>query len=202
MRKRGQLADAIRRRLQALKEAFDPEESAQSDYTKSKSAVSVRSTTDVAMEKIRKKEERRNRRRVAGGHGEHLLEWFTNDSGLGFGAFCDDSLPLPNKNKAAKGSVDDILNSLRGLGLGTDRGKKALPPGTTRKVLEGYEEIYVPARIHEGIADGELQVSVSYLPGWAQTAFKGIQTFNRIQSKIFECAYTSRRECSCVRTYW
>ena len=29
-----------------------------------------------------KEEERRNRRRVAGGHGEHLLEWFTNDSDL------------------------------------------------------------------------------------------------------------------------
>ena len=128
---------------------------------------------------------------MAGGHGEHLLEWFTNDSGLGFGAFCDDSLPLPNKNEAEKGSVDDILNSLRGLGLGTDRGKSSAA-GTTRKVLEGYEEIYVPARIHEGIADGELQISVSYLPGWAQTAFKGIQTFNRIQSKIFECAHIHR----------
>ena len=189
--RRGQLADAIRRRLQALKEAFDPEESAQDDYAKSRSAVSVRSTTDVAMEKIRKKEERRNKRRAAGGHGEYLLEWFTNDSGLGFGAFCDDSLPLPNRNEAAPGSVDDILNSLRGLGLGTDGGKKALPPGTTRKVLEGYEEIYVPARIPDAVADGELQVSVSHLPVWAQTAFKGIQTFNRIQSKIFECAYTS-----------
>ena len=122
--RRGQLADAIRRRLQALKEAFDPEESAQDDYAKSKSAVSVRSTTDVAMEKIRKKEERRNKRRAAGGHGEYLLEWFTNDSGLGYGAFCDDSLPLPNRNEAAPGSVDDILNSLRGLGLGTDGGKK------------------------------------------------------------------------------
>ena len=98
----------------ALKEAFDPEESAQNDYTKSKSAVSVRSTTDVAMEKIERKKN--------GGIGdvwlvvgEHLLEWFTNDSGLGFGA-CDDSLPLPNKNEAEK-EVDDILNSLRGLGL-------------------------------------------------------------------------------------
>ena len=57
--------------------------------------------------------------------------------------------------------------------------------------MEGYEEIYVLCAYSRGIADGELQVSVPYLPGWAQTAFKGMQTFNRIQSKIFECAYTS-----------
>ena len=188
--KRGQLADAIRQRLQALKEAFDPDEP-QDDYAKNKSAVSVKSTTDLAMEKLRKKEERRNKRRAAGGHGEYLLEWFTNDSGLGFGAFCDDALPLPNKNGAVPGSVDDILNSLRGLGLGSDGGKKALPPGTSRKVMNGYEEIYVPARVPDAVGDGELQVSVSYLPTWAQSAFKGIETFNRIQSKIFECAYTS-----------
>ena len=66
------------------------------------------------------------------------------------------------------------------------RSKKALPKGTIRKVHKGYEEIHVPAvKTGELLADERL-VNISELDDWAQVAFEGYKTLNRIQSRIFQ----------------
>ena len=50
--------------------------------------VSITSTTDQKLEKLRRKEERKVGRRIAQGQGEPLLEWLAV-SGVGFAAICE-----------------------------------------------------------------------------------------------------------------
>jgi hypothetical protein len=60
------------------------------------------------------------------------------------------------------------------------------PPPRTHK---GYEEVSVPAVT--GLpppGPGEL-VPIASLEPWAQAAFPGYKTLNRIQSRIFQTAY-------------
>ncbi len=47
-----------------------------------------------------------------------------------------------------------------------------------------------PAKALPPPTEGEL-VSIANLEGWAQLAFKGYKTLNRIQSRIFNTAYKS-----------
>eukprot|EP00798_Chlamydomonas_sp_ICE-L_P004885 gene4887-34650_t len=75
-----------------------------------------------------------------------------------------------------------------GTGLAT---QGMLPKGTVRKTFKGYEEVKVPARPKAPPpAEGEL-VMISELEEWAQLAFKGYKSLNRIQSRIFNAAYNS-----------
>lgn len=64
--------------------------------------------------------------------------------------------------------------------------KKALPPGTERTAYQGYEEVCVPAVDPGKLLKDEKLVQISELDGWAQSAFKGYQQLNRIQSRIFD----------------
>ncbi len=54
--------------------------------------------------------------------------------------------------------------------------------------LQGYEEVHVPALKPKEFAAGEKLMPVSDLPSWAQPAFKGMQTLNRIQSRVADTA--------------
>jgi len=57
------------------------------------------------------------------------------------------------------------------------------------RTYKGYEEVMVPAV--QGLpppAEGEL-VPIASLEPWAQSAFPGYKTLNRIQSRIFSTAY-------------
>lgn len=67
--------------------------------------------------------------------------------------------------------------------------KCTLPPGSWRLTKKGYEEVYVPAVRHQG-GDTSL-IKISSLPEWAQRCFPGIKELNRIQSKVFPCAFNS-----------
>ena len=67
--------------------------------------------------------------------------------------------------------------------------KCTLPTGSWRLQKKGYDEVYVPAVRHKG-GDDEI-IKISSLPQWAQGAFPGIKEFNRIQSKVFNCAFNS-----------
>ena len=53
--------------------------------------MSIKSTTDIKLEKLRKKEDRKVGRRIAQGQGEPLLEWLA-ESGVGFAAICEAGL--------------------------------------------------------------------------------------------------------------
>lgn len=93
------------------------------------------------------------------------------------------------------------------IAIGDNTGtKKALPPGTTRNVFRGYEEVAVPAVDPGKLLKDEKLVEIAQLDTWAQSAFKGYKTLNRIQSRIFEVrtvahgtvTLTMHRCCDCA----
>jgi hypothetical protein len=48
---------------------------------------------------------------------------------------------------------------------------------------------------------GEKQVEIADLPDWAQPAFKGMKSLNRVQSKVSDCAlYSSENMLVCAPT--
>ncbi|CAM9806285.1 unnamed protein product, partial [Choristocarpus tenellus] len=59
-----------------------------------------------------------------------------------------------------------------------------------RAQKKGYEEVHVPAVKHVA-SEGERLKPINELPDWAQTAFKGTEKLNRIQSKMYEAAMLS-----------
>jgi activating signal cointegrator complex subunit 3 len=64
--------------------------------------------------------------------------------------------------------------------------KKALPAGTTRQTFEHYEEFIVPPATPAELLPNERLVDISALDDWAQSAFAGFTSLNRIQSRIFQ----------------
>uniref|UniRef100_A0A8B9LFW8 U5 small nuclear ribonucleoprotein 200 kDa helicase n=1 Tax=Astyanax mexicanus TaxID=7994 RepID=A0A8B9LFW8_ASTMX len=61
-----------------------------------------------------------------------------------------------------------------------------LPDGSFRKQRKGYEEVHVPALKPKPFSDDETLVAVEKMPKYAQAAFEGFKTLNRIQSKLFK----------------
>lgn len=66
--------------------------------------------------------------------------------------------------------------------------KVKLPEGSFKRTKKGYEEIHIPEPKPRPAVPGEL-VEISRLPAWAQEAFPGMPTLNRIQSKLFPVAF-------------
>lgn len=56
---------------------------------------------------------------------------------------------------------------------------------------QGYEEVKIPAREPDAMSKDERIVAIEELDDWAQLAFQGYKSFNRIQSRIFRTAYRS-----------
>ena len=65
-----------------------------------------------------------------------------------------------------------------------------LPAKSWRVQKKGYEEVHVPALKHPPFAEGERTKKISELPSWAHPAFRGMTELNRLQSKVFESAFT------------
>uniref|UniRef100_A0AAY5EQB3 Helicase ATP-binding domain-containing protein n=1 Tax=Electrophorus electricus TaxID=8005 RepID=A0AAY5EQB3_ELEEL len=61
-----------------------------------------------------------------------------------------------------------------------------LPDGSFRKQRKGYEEVHVPALKPKPFAEDETLVAIEKMPKYAQAAFEGFKTLNRIQSKLFK----------------
>ncbi|CAJ0607518.1 unnamed protein product [Cylicocyclus nassatus] len=66
-----------------------------------------------------------------------------------------------------------------------------LPDGSYRKQKKSYEEIHVPALKPRPFAEGEKLIDIGELPKWAQPAFDGFKSLNRIQSRLCESALNS-----------
>ncbi|CAI7833406.1 unnamed protein product [Closterium sp. NIES-53] len=156
--------------------------------------VTVQTESEKQLEKLRKKEDKKIARAAAktgggggvggGGAGrggvEGELAWL-----LGAGGFS--ALVEAGENKV--GGVIDAL-----IGTGDDAVPvRALPVGTKRKAYKGYEEVHVPPAVAEGGAGRaqEKLVRVGEMEPFAQKAFEGFQTLNRIQSRIYQRAFYS-----------
>ncbi|KAH9288103.1 hypothetical protein KI387_032220, partial [Taxus chinensis] len=138
--------------------------------------VSVQTESGRQIERLRRKEEKRQLKRGTGHESEHDLL-------VGAGGF---SALLNASEKKSEldnliGKGDDV-HSLSG---------NALPQGSIRKNFKGYEEVRVPATETAPMKPGEKLIEITSLDGFAQTAFEGYRTLNRIQSRIFPTAYNS-----------
>ncbi|XP_074602133.1 U5 small nuclear ribonucleoprotein l(3)72Ab [Brevipalpus obovatus] len=69
--------------------------------------------------------------------------------------------------------------------------KCSLHQGSTRETFKNYEEIHVPALAPKPFDDDEALLPIDKLPRYAQPAFKGFKTLNRIQSKVYKPAMMS-----------
>lgn len=70
-----------------------------------------------------------------------------------------------------------------------------------RTTKKGYEEVHVPALKPKPYAEGEKLVAISELPEWAQPAFANMQSLNRVQSRVADCAlYSSENMLVCAPT--
>ncbi|KAF1778750.1 P-loop containing nucleoside triphosphate hydrolase [Phytophthora cactorum] len=56
-----------------------------------------------------------------------------------------------------------------------------------------YEHVFIPAHAKKALGREEKLVAISSLEAFAQTAFHGITTLNRLQSKLFNAAYNSNQ---------
>lgn len=76
-----------------------------------------------------------------------------------------------------------------------------LPPLSYRTPKKGYEEVHVPHLKPKPFADGEELVKITDMPDWAQPAFVGMKTLNRVQSKVYETAlFTAENLLLCAPT--
>eukprot|EP00736_Rhodelphis_marinus_P012662 Rmarinus@m.14169 len=64
-----------------------------------------------------------------------------------------------------------------------------LPKGSFRRTKKGYEEVHVPALKPTKLGENEHLVKIKELPEWAQMPFKGMDSLNRVQSKVYETAF-------------
>ena len=69
--------------------------------------------------------------------------------------------------------------------------KMALPVGFERKDTKKYEEVSVPAAEQSTGNVGSKLIPISSLDEIGQLAFRGIKNLNRIQSVVFNTAYTT-----------
>ncbi|CAI5529834.1 unnamed protein product [Closterium sp. Naga37s-1] len=191
------LVSAAQSALSALKEAVEADgasSGASNSHMRHGATVTVQTESEKQLEKLRKKEDKKIARAAAktgggggvggGGAGrggvEGELAWL-----LGAGGFS--ALVEAGENKF--GGVIDAL-----IGTGDDAVPvRALPVGTKRKAYKGYEEVHVPPAVAEGSAGRaqEKLVRVGEMEPFAQKAFEGFQTLNRIQSRIYQRAFYS-----------
>ncbi len=70
---------------------------------------------------------------------------------------------------------------------------KGLPANAKRTFKPGYEQVYIPPPVRAAPLGGKPLVEVAAaLEDWAQLAFRGIKTLNRIQSEVFDAAYKTQ----------
>lgn len=92
--------------------------------------------------------------------------------------------------KPSKGvDLDDIMFE-QGSHLMANK-KCQLPDGSYRKQRKGYEEVHVPALKPKPFTEREKLIAIDSLPKYAQAAFEGFKSLNRIQSKLSKTALES-----------
>ncbi|XP_050379201.1 DExH-box ATP-dependent RNA helicase DExH14 [Argentina anserina] len=132
--------------------------------------VTVQTESERQIDKLRRKEEKRNRRGTEYGTDSEL-------AGVNFSSLLQAS---ERKN---------IFDDLSGLGEGIS--VNALPQGTQRKHHKGYEEVLIPPTPGAQMKPGEKLVEISELDDFAQAAFRGYKSLNRIQSRIYHTVYNT-----------
>ncbi|XP_057988384.1 DExH-box ATP-dependent RNA helicase DExH14 isoform X2 [Hevea brasiliensis] len=167
---RKELVDAIRHGWSVLK-SDKMASSTQSRMPSYGTQVTVQTESERQIDKLRRKEEKRNRRGT-----EHGVD---NDTS----AASFSSLLQASERK-------NLLDDLIGAGPGPHAlSVTALPQGTVRKHYKGYEEVVIPPTPTAQMKPGEKLIEIKELDDFAQAAFHGYKSLNRIQSRIFQTVY-------------
>ncbi|XP_052179855.1 DExH-box ATP-dependent RNA helicase DExH14 isoform X1 [Diospyros lotus] len=168
---RKELVDAIHHGLLILK-SDKPATNTQSRMPSYGTQVTVQTESERQIDKLRRKEEKRSRRGADYGAEDSL-------SALSFS-----SLLQASENKSP---FDDLIGS----GEGSQLAATSLPRGTIRKHYKGYEEVKIPPTPTASMKPGEKLIEIKELDEFAQAAFHGYKSLNRIQSRIFQTTYYS-----------
>ncbi|XP_047313663.1 DExH-box ATP-dependent RNA helicase DExH14-like [Impatiens glandulifera] len=163
---RKELVDAIHRGLQLLK-SNKTATNTQPRLPSYATQVTVQTETERQIDKLRRKEEKRNRRGTDYGVEDLSTISFS-------------SLLQASDNK---GVFDDLV------GAGEALTAPALPQGTVRNHFKGYEEVIIPPLPTAPMKPGEKLIGITELDDFAQAAFEGYKSLNRIQSRIFHTTY-------------
>lgn len=167
---RKELLDAIHHGLAVLK-SEKVNSSSQSRMPSYGTQVIVQTESGKQIDKLRRKEEKRHRRGTEYGAENDTLA--ANFSSL-----------LQASDK--RSPLDDLVGSGHGaLSLPVT----ALPQGTVRNHYKGYEEVIIPPTPTAPMKPGEKLIEIKELDDFAQAAFQGYETLNRIQSQIFQTVY-------------
>ncbi|KAF3438089.1 hypothetical protein FNV43_RR20845 [Rhamnella rubrinervis] len=132
--------------------------------------VTIQTESERQIDKLRRKEEKRHRR------------------GTDYGAEDDLSANFSSLLQASerKNHFDELVGSGEGH---QSLAVTALPQGTIRKHLKGYEEVIIPPTAAAQMKPGEKLIEIKELDDFAQAAFRGYKSLNRIQSRIFHTVY-------------
>ncbi|CAK7322806.1 unnamed protein product [Dovyalis caffra] len=184
---RKELVDAIHRGLSLLK-SEKKASNTQSRMPSYGTQVTIQTESAKQIDKLRRKEEKRNRRGT-----EHGVE--SDASVASFSSLLQAS--------ERKSPFDNLIGS----GPGPySLSVTALPQGSVRKHYKGYEEVIIPPtptaemkpgekldsgeKFYSKDALEEVQViEIKELDDFAQAAFHGYKSLNRIQSQIFQTVY-------------
>ncbi|KAJ3311396.1 DEIH-box ATPase [Blyttiomyces sp. JEL0837] len=69
--------------------------------------------------------------------------------------------------------------------------KCKLPEGSFKRSKKNYEEVHVPAPAPHPIVASERIVEIASMPAWSRAGFKNAKALNRVQSKVYPCAFES-----------
>lgn len=163
---RKELVDCIHHGLFVLK-SEKTSSTSQSRMPSYGTQVTVQTESEKQIDKLRRKEEKRNRRGAEHGAEGDL-------SSVNFS-----SLLQASENKRP---FDDMIGS-------GQVAVSALPQGTVRKHYKGYEEVIIPPIAAAQMKPGEKLIEIRELDDFAQAAFRGYKSLNRIQSRIFQTVY-------------
>ncbi|XP_038724943.1 DExH-box ATP-dependent RNA helicase DExH14 isoform X2 [Tripterygium wilfordii] len=137
--------------------------------------VTVQTESERQIDKLRRKEEKRYKRGIEYGAESDI-------SATSFSSLLEAS--------ERKNPFDDLIGSGSGSGSGSPSlAVTALPQGTVRKHYKGYEEVIIPPTPTAPMKPGEKLIEIKELDEFAQVAFHGYKSLNRIQSRIFRTVY-------------
>ncbi|PON68968.1 Activating signal cointegrator 1 complex subunit [Parasponia andersonii] len=167
---RKELVDCIRHGLLILK-SDKVSSTSQSRMPSYGTQVTVQTESEKQIDKLRRKEEKRHRRGAEYGAEGDL-------SAVNFSSLLQAS--------ETKSPFDDLIGSGQG---SQSLAVSALPQGTVRKHRKGYEEVIIPPTPAAQMKPGEKLIEIGELDDFAQAAFRGYKSLNRIQSRIFQTVY-------------
>ncbi|RHZ10963.1 hypothetical protein DYB37_005041 [Aphanomyces astaci] len=156
---------------------------------KKASSVSISSELDQYVSKHQRKEARRNLRRQGDAAADDEQNWL---EAAGYDMDVVQALRESNIDRKANTSTSLLKEQFGNMEYDTSMIMSGLPAGAVKTVEKGYEKVFIPAKVQKALAQDEL-VPISRMDPFTYSVFEGITHFNRLQSKLFEAAYTSNQ---------